>query len=390
MRTGGKWFIQMSDRRMKKGSTLVEIGIFVLFICMPCLSWPIVKPLVGDRINNENRVMAEKPILEKETFFEYPTLWEQYFADALPYRDFLIEFDSVLKYYGGESASESVIIGEDGWLFYEGELNDYKRNNLYSEEKLEMIKNDVLETQKYFDEKGIEFILFIAPNKASIYGDNYMPEYIQHYNDISRTQQLVDYVKENTDVTIIFPEKELKQMSELYPDKSLYFHLDTHWNYLGGYFGAKELLEELDVEIADYAELEIREVNEPCFFWNGYDLANMMGMTNILTKDVNYVIEEPRSADVTYIGDVRNDIEVFNTFSRSYSNALDERKVFFCRDSFGEAMMPFLASHFKEVYSPHAASITIKQIEEEKPDVFILELVERGGIDYLLYPYWKE
>ena len=380
----------MDENKTKKENIIAWIIVFIFLICIPCLFWPLLKPFVSSRSNNENRVVSELPCLTKETIFEYPVLWETYFSDNLPYRDILIETDAALSYYFlGESVSEQVIVGEEGWLFYEGELADYKRNNLYSQEELEKIKNDVLETQRYFDEKGIKFIIFIAPNKVSVYGESYMPQYIKRYNDINRTQQLVEYIKENTDVTIIFPEKELKEMRELYSDKQLYFRLDTHWNYLGGYFGVKELFEKLSIKIADYSELKIQEVNEPCFFWNGYDLANMMGMTNILTEDVNYIIEQPTDVDITYIGDVRKDVEVFNTFTRSYSNALDERKVFFCRDSFGEAMMPFLTAHFKEVYSPHVATMSQKQIEKENPDIFILEIVERTGLEHVLYSSWK-
>ena len=67
----------------------------------------------------------------------------------------------------------------------------------------------------------------------------------------------------------------------------------------------------------------------PLFSWNGYDLANMMGMTNVLTEDVNYIITGYSDADVTYVRDVPNDREAFTTFCRSYSNATDTRKVIF-------------------------------------------------------------
>ena len=53
-------------------------------------------------------------------------------------------------------------------------------------------------------------------------------------------------------------------------------------------------------------------------------------------------------------------------------------------------MMPFLASQFQEVYSPYISYITREQVEEENPDVFILEVVERSGINNLLIQNWSE
>ena len=60
----------------------------------------------------------------------------------------------------------------------------------------------------------------------------------------------------------------------------LYWHYDTHWNYLGGYIGAKALLRELGVEIADVEDLTISQND-----FSGYDLANMMNLKNYYQKE---------------------------------------------------------------------------------------------------------
>ena len=51
------------------------------------------------------------------------------------------------------------------------------------------------------------------------------------------------------------------------------------------------LLKELDIELPEINEIVLEDVNSPLFVWNGYDLANMMGMTGKLTADVNYEID---------------------------------------------------------------------------------------------------
>lgn len=371
-----------------KFNSILWCIFFLNLICLPCLTWPFMSNIM-ETSNNENRNIAEKPVMSKENIYDFSSQFENYFNDTLPYRDILIECNAAINYYiFNESPSNNVIAGSDGWLFYIDTLPDYKKTNLYTDAQLEEIKNNMINTKNFFDEKGIEFIIFIAPNKASIYGSNYLPNYILQCNRISRTQQLVDYIKTNTDISIIFPERELLEASLSHPDNPLYFHLDTHWNYLGGYYGAKALLKELNIDLPDYEELNIIPVNEPVFPWNGYDLANMMGMSDILTQDVNYNISGYSDTTPIYDQYVASK-NAFNTFCRSYSNASDTRKIFFCRDSFGTPMMPYLASNFREIYSPHVSYFKKDQIDEECPNVFIFEIVERTGINTYLIQNWQ-
>ena len=55
------------------------------------------------------------------------------------------------------------------------------------------------------------------------------------------TDQIVEYLKTNTDIRVVYPYEELMRFKEKYPDEPLYYHLDTHWNELGAYIGAKAL-----------------------------------------------------------------------------------------------------------------------------------------------------
>lgn len=371
-----------------KWKSILWITLFLIIICLPCLTWPIISGIMTTT-NNENRNPAERPVISTENICDFSSQFENYFNDTLPYRNFLIECNASINYYiFKESPSDKVIVGKKGWLFYIDTLADYKKTNLYTDKELEEIRNNMLATKKFFDEKEIKFIVFIAPNKASIYGPEYLPHYILQCNEISRTQQLVDYIRQNTDITILFPEKELLAASYSAPDQPLYFHLDTHWNYLGGYYGTKALLKELDIDLPDCSKLNITPINEPIFLWNGYDLANMMGMTNILTEDINYAISGYSNTNVVYDQYIPTNEQAFNTFCRSHSNASDSRKIFFYRDSFGTSMMPYLASNFKEIYSTHFNYFKKEQIDEEHPDIFILEIVERKNINSHLIQNW--
>ena len=373
----------------KIGNRIMLI-IFIAF-CFIWVMWFFVEPYVVTD-NNENREKSARPSLAMSNYAEYPSQYEEYLNDTLPFREWFISLNNKIDFYiFKKSTSDSVILGKEDWLFLKDTLADYQRNNLYSEQELAQIAADVQTTQKYFEDQGIEFIIFIGPNKSSIYGEN-MPEKYEVNSGVSRTEQVVDYLTRTTDVRIIYPEMELRQVKEEYPDLQLYFKLDTHWNYMGGYWGTKPLLRELGVELEDFAEIQYREINEPDFIWNGYDLANMLGLADVLNQDINYELEGYSSADVTYYGNPRDNIDYFNGMFRVSSNAENQRKVFLVRDSFGQAMIPYLGASFKEVVSVYRKGFEFSRtlIENENPDVFVYEMVERSSWDLINYLSWPE
>ena len=212
-----------------------------------------------------------------------------------------------------------------------------------------------------------------------------MPDYIYREKCASRTEQLVKYIRQNTDITIVFPENELREISKMYPEYPLYLHLDTHWNYLGGYCGTKVLLRELEVELPDIEEINLAKTNSPVFIWNGYDLVNMMGMTGALTQDINYKIDYGSDSTIIWNDGTTVNKDDFAMLCQTYSNASDKRKVMFIRDSFGSAMLPFIASEFCEVYSPHLATpINSQTIASVHPNIVIYEFVERGELNNIM------
>lgn len=311
--------------------------------------------------------MTARPQLSLTNYGSFADEYESYFNDTMPFRSVLISLNKKINYFVfHESTSSYVILGKDGWLFYADTLADYQRYNLYTDEELETIKNYVLNTKTYFDERGIEFIIFVAPNKSSIYGD-YMPDKYEVNEGKSRTEQVISYLRNNTDVTIYYPKDDLLEVRNKYPSLELYLKLDTHWNYMGGYFGSQSLLKYLGADTADFSRISYEAVNESDFFWNGYDMANMLGLADVLDADLNYHLIGYSDNTVTFEGDVREDISSFNGVSISTSDSRDNRRVFFARDSFGEAMSPYLSAAFSYVYSPHISCMTKTMIVNVKP-----------------------
>lgn len=382
----------------KKWGKIIMIAVFVVAICMQFVWWFLFGLYVDIRnlddqeavLNIENRAMASKPVFALFTYPEYFADYEKFFNDNYKFRTPLISINSKLDYFlFNRSTNENVILGEDGWLFYGDTLADYEKENLYTQEELDEILTNLVETQKYMNEKGIEFIVYVAPNKNAVYGE-YMPQGVNVVNEISRTQQAVDYVRKNSDITIIYSQEELMQAKKKYPELQLYFKLDSHWNYMGGYFGVKPVIETLGLQIPDIEDIAYEAVNEPVFQWNGYDLANMLGLTGYLNQDTNYQLEGYSGEEVIYEGDASVSREAFEGSMRTYCETGKPIKLYFARDSFGEAMTPYLAKTFEEMYSISRYTVTKSSIEEEAPDVFLYEMVERYELAWINVHSWPE
>ena len=380
---------------MTKTKAAAWLICFALFLLVPTAVYPLVKPMLNTE-NTENRQLAEKPSLGMDSFqawrdghltFEesflevksslkaYPSLYNSYYNDHLPFRSELIEKNSLINMkVFGDSSSESVVLGKDNWLFFTNEesIEDYKGTNLYTEEEMNIILDNVLATKNYLEAKGIEYVLFIPSNKEDIYSE-YLPDYIEKKGELTRAQQVVNCLTE-AGVRVVYPREALKQYSEQY---DLYWHYDTHWNNLGGYIGARELLAELGVEVPAPEELSIIQSD-----FSGYDLAGMLNLKNYyqekMPSDINYDV----------YGYPFNNMSVINVQDATelvyQSEAPDQRRFFMVRDSFGGATAPVISSSFGYTYMPHwNGYFQQSMIDEQQPDIFVYEVVERR-LDILL------
>ena len=55
--------------------------------------------------------------------------------------------------------------------------DSYKGTNLFTEGELTQIAAQLTVTAEWLEKQGSEFVLFIAPNKETVYGEDYLPAY---------------------------------------------------------------------------------------------------------------------------------------------------------------------------------------------------------------------
>lgn len=344
------------------------ISVFFVFICLPS----IIGNIIGEQAYSENRQLKQKPEFKWSTLATYPREYEDYYTDHLAFKNELSRLNSFLKYkLLNSSSGQYVIKGEDGWLFYNSKakndadtLADYMGTNHYTLEELEAIKEQVIDKQQYLQAQGIDFYVFIAPNKSNIYS-SYMPKHYTKFNPTTRTDELVSYLRAHTDIPIIYPKEELLKASQ---SMGIYYKLDSHWNGLGAYIGYDILMKAID---PTYESIPIEKLTVVQNDIDTGDLAGMINMNGLLQDDA-YTITDYKPEVTPQLTQ-----EEGSTLYRYTSNSTNDEKLLMFRDSFASAWVPYFNKAFTESIFIWSHQFDRALIEQEKPDVVVLEMVER-------------
>lgn len=351
----------------------ILIGSFLSLIILPTILYRFIPEEA--KINNENRTLSTRPVLNIDNYSEYPELYESYFNDSLGFKNEITNLYSKMKYNVLDATSnDAVIKGKDNWLFYDSKykndgdvLADYQRTNYYNDEMLLKFKKALEAKKEFLDNLGIEFYVYIASNKEEIYSE-YMPDYYVRLKEESKTDLVVDYLRENTDVNIIYPKYNLIDSKDKY---QLYYKNDTHWNQCGAYIGFIELMMAMGSEIPSLNELNVDNNST-----HTGDLAKMINMTTDLVED-NPIVKYRKDIKVELTEDKG---KLMNRYKTTNANG---KKLVTYRDSFFINMVPFLAREFEESAFIWGIPFNYAQVEKEMPDVVILEVVERN-LEYLI------
>ena len=278
------------------------------------------------------------------------------FLDDIPFRGQVSQFNTGLTRLASNKTyinSTQVILGKNDWLFFKPTLDDYEGNNLFSDAEKNQILYQILKQKDILEKLGLELVLYIAPNKASIYPEN-MSDTIIKSNQISKAEDLIEFLRKNSDITIIYPKKELIDAKTI---AELYYKSDTHWNDVGGYVGTQAFVKEvlgIDDKLAK-DKIVSREGNRIG------DLSKVANLTNIYTDKLLY---EEVKADIS--------VEPIN------------KKVYWVGDSFQVEIGKYLPKYVREAsFVDDDAAYDFFEMYCAAPDIIVWEIVERD-IEYYL------
>ncbi len=316
---------------------------------------------------------------------EFPAEFSRWYRNSLPYRGNVFAIYHGLAGILGIQPGREVIEGQDGWFFGNlqrrgtGEMMyaDYIGALQYSDSQLKLILENLEKYRSRLAEKNIRFVLMIAPDKQSVYGD-FLPPSFRRPDDsvMTRARQVVRYVREHSDIPVVYPESELREVRGKC-SVPLYFRTDTHWNDLGAYVAAKALLKVILPQAAagmpPVESLQVRTNGE-------------------LYGDMVRMLELPRAGylEPVYMLKAGKELKLWDSAPDFYGWCEIEcsRKpgapvIFFTRDSFCAGIRPWISPYCSRMVFLWKSEYNRRMINEFKPDIFVYETVERY-IDRLL------
>lgn len=321
----------------------------------------------------EKRKLAPFPKLKIKELFKIPAQFEAYFNDHFGLRRQLIRGFNYARVVGlGVTDSRWVIIGKDGWLFQNAPLHleDMRNNRPYRPDQLRHWGKILSRKQSWLKERGIDYLFVFAPSKHLIYPEK-LPSSVNKVSPRSRLDQLVDYLKQHTDVQFL----DLRPVMNAAKDHLRPYHkTDTHWNDYGAYLGYRAIMEDLKTKLPDPVILALTSNDFTMTEQPGGDLANSLDLKNTLTE-IEIVPKQPvvqcgknvENKSMTIAE--RNDQEFATRCLNGKYRAL------FFRDSYALALMPYFSESFNYIFYHPASPAPMKGMQilakREKPHVVI-------------------
>ncbi|MGN0155240.1 MAG: hypothetical protein ACI4A3_12385 [Lachnospiraceae bacterium] len=353
---------------MSKKGNILYIVLCLLLCILPFAGMTVAET----NSTTENRKMAELPELQKDGKWNFAYFQElgAYFQDHFAFRPQFVMADSVIQSkVFGVSNMDTVIVGEDGWLYYTSTLPDYLGTDVISEREIFNVANNISLMQQAVEARGAEFLVTVAPNKNSLYGEN-MPYY--------------DEWKVSSEKNIDLVGRKLLELEVPYADlysvflnqkEILYLKKDSHWNEKGAVLAYNTILDTMEYEHETYETVEnIRTKTE-------YGDLNKMMYPLAFEPEWNYSYE--KELGYAYVTETES---VEDAWIET-ANEKGTGSMLMFRDSFGNTLLPLMAEVFKKAYFSKAVPYNIeKYMDTYSPEYVIVEKVERNLSDFAKEP----
>lgn len=369
----------------------------ILFITMLVL--PTLDRLIGFAPKGSVAEMDTAPL---PTVTADPATWGRWFNTLrrgyldrrYNLRGLLISWNSFLDTFvlASTTASNKVLAGADHWLFlaqdgtFRNVIEDARSPGDLPVESLRILGRELERRRQWLAERGIRYMVILAPNKNSVYADK-LPKALQPGRIESHRDQFVRYLHETTKVDIVDVTDAMIAAKEHGP---VFYKTDSHWNANGAFAAYQEIMRHLTRDFPVITPLDRSQFRVEQYNWLPGDLAFMMGLADYLKEDrIMYFNKEwYKARGLSYDGPVEPHYFEMPQYSVTGDPKLPNVVVF--HDSFWWELLPFMGEAFdKALYvwlKPQSETelryFDESLIEREKPNLVIDEFTER----YLIPP----
>jgi len=267
--------------------------------------------------------------------------------------DALIEGRALLFSLIGQSGSDQVLLGKDGFLFFSETLPDYLGESV----DIEAISKEVKAYSDDLKQSGIGFTFVCAPNKNTIY-----PEHMPYYtlageNSLpllnERLREMGVHVADAYDALI-----------KNKPEGLTYHRTDSHWNAAGALLVYRELMNSLGAPHEDYADAPRTKT---------VSRGDLIRLYRPLAVDLVMDYSSEIKRDYETVGLMRS-LSDMRIETLSHANELN---LLVLRDSFGEALFPYLANNVGRMVFSRQIALDKQTALDEKVTHVVLVIAQR-------------
>lgn len=364
------WFASRFPHR-KDWNRIRQILLCFCFwglLVIPCLVWPALPREIREMETYENRIPVSFPEFSSARIIDFFSAFDNYYARNFPFRPMALQFHQYVSTKLGLVEKSRNIRGTiPNWYYFERDIPDFVGNSHFTPEEMNRIVRNIEQIRQYFKKRNIGFLILIPPNKIQVYPDYLPPELKNRKAAETRCSEMMKFLKLHfADPPLRYLDRPLFE----YKDKGvlLYYPNDTHWNMFGAYVAFSRFAPLIDPGLKVPSPEEIPWKMEPVTFG---DLGRAHLPYNALFPDNGMNIATTRDVQLAFSAEKR----VQHSFNPA---APSSRKLIVFHDSFFVPVQPYFRYFFREVHFYANAEPDYWQIEKEKPDMVILQIVERN------------
>ncbi|MBP8245983.1 MAG: hypothetical protein KAX56_03890 [Phenylobacterium sp.] len=352
-------------------------GLIVTILMLMAAAF-LLRPLMKPPQLQEGRVLAGPPAwtgIAKLDDLRHQT--DAWVADRFPARPYLIGWLNAARLAIGDSGSDRVLAGRDGWLFY----NDGTRLGP-ARAKPPLTDADAAEWLRGLSARvetlqatGAAYLVVVPPAKETIY-PQFGPAWYPGPSPQRTSLRLASLAARTEPGHVVHLRDPVLAVAA--SGTEAFSRHDTHWTGDGAYAGYAAIMQRLRAQGLDQATRPLSDfrplvngVNPP------RDLALMLGVASFVPIHYRgYVDPAAGGYRTTWLSERRGWIapQVVDTGQAGKPTLL------LTRDSFSNALTPFLLGHFSRVILTHIDDGFWRQdlIDRFHPDVVMLEVQEHG------------
>jgi hypothetical protein len=354
----------------------------------------IISSEIISHVFNSRRLMMESerrlpnycPDLRQDSLNTFAKKFDKYLEDQLTGRKNINTINNLIEYsiFNELADNPNVFFGKDGWMFFVGETarEAFENRHPLTPEQLEKMKEVLVARRDWLKQRGIYFYLIFPPMAYSVYEENLGPRLFRH-NKKSKLDQLLEYLKKNTDLDVIDIYTPIMEAKKKYPYE-LYYKTDVHWNYVGAYVAYRAMIDCMKKDFPDIGDaLAFKDI-----FWFQFDdrigvLLKLIALEDYLTNHECFPCSKYLNAKTDTLHPVYPEYVSPEDPLCIVNRNVHRPKMLMFRDSFSFWLIKYLTNHFSSSTYLWTPIFYPSIIEKEKPDIVIQEMADHFILNIL-------